>query len=146
MSRQAARGDIDVQGLWVYGSRENAAAENTMPKPRAEAPSALPDRYQRRPRTSQSHVEPDMNDQGQPRPDWTVVLRRRPTRIVEGRPEGGYTDEFEIICCDCGDDPGLDYREVSRGSSVGEPGAGMVSAQAQHAQTIRRDPIPAERL
>jgi hypothetical protein len=42
-----------------------------------------------------------------------VVLRRRPTRIVEGRPEGGYTDAFEIICCDCGDDPGLDYSEVS---------------------------------
>jgi hypothetical protein len=54
-----------------------------------------------------------MNNQGQPRPDWTVVLRRRPARIVEGRPEGGYTDEFEIICCDCGDDPDLDYREVS---------------------------------
>jgi hypothetical protein len=137
-------------------------------------------------------MEPDMNDQGQPRPDWTVVLRRRPARIVEGRPEGGYTDEFEIICCDCGDDPGLDYREVSPalqrihgsypiaagitayvqhvrqhpepqrthpsgrhpvreadrcpcGSSLGQPGAGTVSSQAQHAQTIRRDPAPAER-
>ena len=44
---------------------------------------------------------------------WTVVLRRQPARIVEGRPEGGYTDVFEIICCDCGDDPDLDYREVS---------------------------------
>ena len=49
----------------------------------------------------------------QPRQDWTVVLRRRPVRIVEGRPVGGYTDEFEIVCCDCGDDPDLDYREVS---------------------------------
>ena len=49
----------------------------------------------------------------QPRPDWTVVLRRRPVRIVNRRPEGGWTDEFEIVCCDCGDDPGLDYREVS---------------------------------
>jgi hypothetical protein len=44
---------------------------------------------------------------------WTVVLRRRPIRIVEGRPEGGYADMFELICCDCGDDPDLDYREVS---------------------------------
>ena len=43
----------------------------------------------------------------------TVVLRRQPTRIVESRPEGGYTDIFEIICCECGDDPGQDYREVS---------------------------------
>ena len=44
---------------------------------------------------------------------WAVVLRRRPARIVEGQPEGGYTDAFEIICCYCGDHPYLDYREVS---------------------------------
>jgi len=43
---------------------------------------------------------------------WTLVLRRQPARIVEGRPEGGYTDAFELICCDCGDDPGREYREV----------------------------------
>jgi hypothetical protein len=49
----------------------------------------------------------------QPGEDWTVVLRRQPARIVEGRPEGGYTDVYEIICCDCGDDPDLDYHEVS---------------------------------
>ena len=49
----------------------------------------------------------------QPGDGWTVVLRRQPARMVEGRPEGGYTDLFEIICCDCGDHPDLDYREVS---------------------------------
>jgi hypothetical protein len=87
-------------------------------------------------------MEPDMNDQGQPRPDWTVVLRRRPARIVEGRPEGGYTDEFEIICCDCGDDPGLDYREVSpalqriRGPY---PIAAGITAYIQH---VRQHPEP----
>ena len=54
-----------------------------------------------------------MNGQGQPGRGWTVVLRRRPVRIVKGRPEGGYTDEFEIVCCECGDCPDLDYREVS---------------------------------
>lgn len=54
-----------------------------------------------------------MNDQERAGHGWTVVLRRRPVRIVEGRPAGGYTDEFEIICCDCGDDPDHDYREVS---------------------------------
>ncbi len=49
-----------------------------------------------------------------PRVDgWTVVLRRQPVRIVEGRPEGGYADVVELICCDCGDDPGLDHREVA---------------------------------
>ena len=45
--------------------------------------------------------------------DWTVVLRRQPTRLVAGRAEGGYTDAFEIICCDCGDHPDRDYGEVS---------------------------------
>jgi hypothetical protein len=44
---------------------------------------------------------------------WVVVLRRQPASISDRRAEGGYTDAFEIICCDCGDDPGLDYREVS---------------------------------
>jgi len=50
---------------------------------------------------------------GRPGLDWTVVLRRRPARIVAGHVEGGYTDTYEIICCDCGDDPDLDYREVA---------------------------------
>jgi hypothetical protein len=27
--------------------------------------------------------------------------------------QGGYTDAFEIICCDCGDHPDLDYRDAS---------------------------------
>ncbi len=48
----------------------------------------------------------------QPGHGWTVVLRRQPARIVQGRHEGGYTDAFEIICCDCGDDPDVDYTEV----------------------------------
>ena len=48
-----------------------------------------------------------------PESSWTVVLRRQPARLVEGQPEGGYTDVYEIICCDCGDDPDLDYRDVS---------------------------------
>ena len=45
---------------------------------------------------------------------WTVVLRRQPVHLMEGRPEGGYTDAYELVCCDCGDDPDLDYRDVSR--------------------------------
>ena len=83
-----------------------------------------------------------MTTRDQPRPDWTVVLRRRPVRIVNGRPEGGWTDQFEIVCCDCGDDPGLDYREVSpelqriRGPY---PMAAGVTAYVRHA---RRHPGP----
>jgi hypothetical protein len=48
----------------------------------------------------------------QPGHGWTVVLRRQPVRMVDGRPEGGYTDAFEIVCCDCGDHPDLDYSEL----------------------------------
>ena len=51
----------------------------------------------------------------QPGNGWTVVLRRQPARMVGGRPQGGYTDAFEIIRCDCGDHPDLDYSEVSPG-------------------------------
>jgi len=50
---------------------------------------------------------------GQPCYGGTASLRRRPARIVEGRAEGGYTDAFELICCECGDHPYLDYREVT---------------------------------
>jgi hypothetical protein len=44
---------------------------------------------------------------------WTLVLRRQPVHLVEGRPEGSYADAYELICCDCGDDPDLDYRDIS---------------------------------
>jgi len=54
-----------------------------------------------------------MNDQDRRGHGWTVVLRRQPVRIVEGQPEGGYTDLYGLIGCDCGDHPGLDYRQVS---------------------------------
>jgi len=54
-----------------------------------------------------------MTTWGQPRHRWAAVVRRQPDRTVEGRPEGGYTDLFEVICCDCGDHPYLDYSEVS---------------------------------
>ena len=37
----------------------------------------------------------------QPGHGWTTVPRRRPARIVDGVAEGGYTEEFEIIWCDC---------------------------------------------
>lgn len=49
----------------------------------------------------------------QPALGWTLVLRRRPAHIVDGQVQDGYTNAFEIICCDCGDHPDLDYRDVS---------------------------------
>ena len=54
-----------------------------------------------------------MRTRDQPALGWTVVLRRQPVRIVDGRDEGGNTDMFELICCDCGDHPDVDYRDVS---------------------------------
>ena len=50
---------------------------------------------------------------GQPGHGRTASLRRQPARIVQGRVEGGYTDAFELICCECGDHPYLDYSEIS---------------------------------
>ena len=43
-----------------------------------------------------------------------AILRRyRPALIADGRAEGSHAGEFELICFDCGDDPGLDYSEAS---------------------------------
>ena len=66
-------------------------------------------------RTAQPRGSPEetgMTARDQPRDGWTVVLRRQPARIVNGQAEGPYTDAFEIICCQCGDDPRLPYPEV----------------------------------
>ena len=40
-------------------------------------------------------------------------VRRQPAHIEEGQREGGYTGAFELICCECGDHPYLDYSEIS---------------------------------
>jgi hypothetical protein len=32
--------------------------------------------------------------------------------IVDGRAEGWYADAFELICCECGDNPYLDWSRV----------------------------------
>ena len=44
---------------------------------------------------------------------WTLTLRRQKARTGDGKPAGSYTDAFEIICSDCGDDPRQDYHDVS---------------------------------
>jgi hypothetical protein len=50
---------------------------------------------------------------GRPGHGCTAVLRRQPELLAEGRMEGGYSGAFELICCDCGDNPCLDYSQVS---------------------------------
>ena len=76
---------------------------------------------------------------------WTVVLRRQPVRMVEGRAEGGYTEVFELICCDCGDDPDLDYREVASELQLVRgpyPIAAGVAAYDQHRRLHHQLGVP----
>jgi hypothetical protein len=67
----------------------------------------------RPPRTGLGDMTVDTAVRGQPGQFWTVALRRQPVRIVGGEPEGGYTDAYELICCDCGDNPDLDFLDVA---------------------------------
>jgi hypothetical protein len=82
-----------------------------------------------------------------PRVDgWTLVLRRQPARMHAGRPEGGYADVFELICCDCGDDPDLDYREVASELQLVRgpyPIADGVTAYEQHRRLHQQLGVPA---
>jgi hypothetical protein len=59
------------------------------------------------------HEEAAARTHDEPALGWTVVLRRQPVRLADGRPEGGCTDTYELICCECGADPDLDYRDVA---------------------------------
>lgn len=54
--------------------------------------------------------QPVEDADSQPGPGWTLVLRRQPALVI-----GGYIDAFELICCDCGDDPDVDYHHVAQG-------------------------------
>lgn len=47
----------------------------------------------------------------QPKRDEALRLRRL-DGVSNGRPEDGRTDEYELICSDCGDDPRRAFREV----------------------------------
>src|SRR6516162_5133662 len=42
----------------------------------------------------------------------TITLRRQKAHTQGGNLDGGYTNAFEIICSDCGDDPRRDYQDV----------------------------------
>lgn len=43
----------------------------------------------------------------------TACLRLRPVRIVNGIPQGGWTDQWELICPACGDDVNVDFVTIS---------------------------------
>ena len=44
--------------------------------------------------------------------DWPVALWRQQAPTAEDQPTDCYTNTFEIICRDCGDDPSRDYHNV----------------------------------
>jgi hypothetical protein len=48
--------------------------------------------------------------------------------LVHGHPDGGYTSLFELVCCDRGDRPGLDGREVPS-ATASIPSLGHVSCE-----------------
>jgi hypothetical protein len=100
--------------------RSAAGHVNVSTDRRRSIPEAEDERPWRQARVARREVssgalakEAGMATRDQPGDGWTVVLRRRPARIVAGRPEGGYTDTFKIICGYCGDHPDLDYCEVA---------------------------------
>ena len=89
-------------------SNQSAARSEVAPPPPASEPRVR-DPWLR------IHTEGDgtLPFAGQPGHGRTASLRRQPVRIVDGRMEGGYTNTFELICPACGDQPDLDYSQVS---------------------------------
>ena len=54
---------------------------------------------------------PDVGELGH---GFGAILRRcRPTPVAHGQAEDSHAAEFELICFDCGDNPGLDYSQLS---------------------------------
>jgi len=73
-----------------------------------------------------------------------VVLRRQPARIVQARPQGGDSSAFEIICCECVDDPDLDYRQVSPElQQIRGPYPIAAGVAAYEDDVVRHQPRPA---
>lgn len=45
--------------------------------------------------------------------EWTICLRKRPVSVLDGRPDNGRPEMYELVCRDCGDDLRRCYSEVS---------------------------------
>jgi hypothetical protein len=80
---------------------------------------------------------------GRPGHGCTAVLRRQPARIAGGRVEDGYACALEIICCDCGDNPYLDYSQLSpRLQKIRGPYAIAAGLTVRTRPTCRRESCP----
>ena len=62
------------------------------------------------PQDARGAAIPDAGELGH---GFGAVLRRQPAPGADGRAEGGHGTVFELICFNCGDNPCLDYSEVS---------------------------------
>jgi len=71
-------------------------------------------------------------------PGWAAMLRRQPARTADGRAEGSDTGMFEVICCDCGDDPDLDYHHVPPGLQQIRGPYSIAAGIAAYGKHIRR--------
>jgi hypothetical protein len=91
-------------------SGQTGAANRWDGVPASPGPSDLRAEWRRRVDAAAAAAFPPAGQLGH---GCTAVLRRQPARLVDGRVEGGYTGVFEIVCCDCGDNPFLDYSHVS---------------------------------
>jgi len=112
-----------------------------MPHREAHAGHDLHSRRPRRAVSRPSRAQAGLSADGQLGPGWTLVLRRQPIRIVDGEPQGGYADVYELICCYCHDDPDLDYRHVSpelQGIRGPYPIVAGIAAYEKHAEYHRQ--------
>ena len=94
-------GDTDIAvGIWSPNRRRGLPVSRRPRDPRDPSPR------------SDNQDLTTLPPAGQPGHGGTASLRRQPARIVQSWAEGGYTDAFELICCECGDHPYLDYSEI----------------------------------
>ena len=75
-------------------SRERRPATGLHDSPASAPELAVTAQVRHEQAAARTHDEPALG--------WTVVLRRQPVRLADGRPEGGCTDAYELICCKCG--------------------------------------------
>ena len=94
--------------LDVATSKQPAARFEVAPPPSGGQPRA----HDRGPST-RTEGDVTLPFAGQPGHGRAASLRRQPVRIVDGRIEGGSRNAFELICPACGDDPDLEYSQLS---------------------------------
>jgi hypothetical protein len=94
------------------GNLDTAAGTGPAARPAAVSAPRPDDRRDSRLRTG-SDLVGTVPLAGQLGHGSAAFLRAQPARIPDGGIHGGHNGVYELICPDCGDDPGLDYSEVA---------------------------------